>query len=293
MDAASEARLPAPVALRGIGTIVVPSERSFDSVVDVLPWLKSRKMRKFMGKQDQLAVVAAGLASRDAGLSEEDLHLRTGIYLCVGYIPFERDEIETIARNSSSNGQFSMDLFSTKGFEEVNPLLTFRCLPNMPIFHVSLNLNIQGPYFITYPGPGQFYLALEQAVLALQSGEIEYALVGGVADQNNFLVKHHFERMGFGAAQLFDAAGFLCLQKDDPKSERKLLKFSIKYLGGRASLPANFHEILTAGAETRSPMNDVSYGAARLPILLQKAEGKFSDHLKTMDGIEAESEWLL
>ncbi|MGH9856483.1 MAG: beta-ketoacyl synthase N-terminal-like domain-containing protein, partial [Acidobacteriota bacterium] len=150
----------------------------------------------FMGKQDQLAVIAAGMAARDAGLSEKDLRCKTGIYLCVGYIPFEQQDIESIARNSTIDGKFSMDLFSTKGFEQVNPLLTFRCLPNMPIFHVSFNLNIQGPYFITYPGPAQFYMALEQACIAIESGEIEFALVGGVADQNNFLVQHHYKRSG-------------------------------------------------------------------------------------------------
>jgi len=278
MDTTPKAQLSDPIALRGIGTIVVRPEASFESSVDVLPWLKSRKMRKFMAKQDQLAVIAAGLAAREAGLSAEDLRLRTGIYLCVGYIPFERSEIEAIAKNSTGNGQFSMDFFSTKGFEEVNPLLTFRCLPNMPIFHVSLNLNVQGPYFITYPGAGQFYTALEQAVLALQSGEIEYALVGGVADQNNFLVQHHFERMGFANQTFFDAAGFFCLQRNAGSSERKLLAFSIDYSAEGPSLHANF---------------DVPYGAATLPILMQQQEGRFSDYLETLDGIRAESHWIL
>ena len=228
-----------------------------------------------MGKQDQLAVIAAGLAAKSAGMSDEDLRMKTGLYLCVGYIPFERQEIETIAKNSSSNGEFSMELFSTKGFEEVNPLLTFRCLPNMPIFHVSLNLNIQGPYFITYPGAGQFYLALEQAVFALESREIDYALVGGVADQNNFLVQHHFQRLGFDASQLLDAAGFLCLGRGN--GQQRLVKYKILFSSDKAD-----------GTSAVQP-----YGAATLPILLDKNHGKFSDHLKTMDGIEAESEWLL
>jgi 3-oxoacyl-(acyl-carrier-protein) synthase len=275
MDTASETRFSDSVALKGIGTIVAPQKAEFETAVDVMPWLKSRKMRKFMGKQDQLAVIAAGMAARNAGISDEDLRLRTGLYLCVGSIPFEREEIETIAKNSSDNGEFSMERFSTKGFDEVNPLLTFRCLPNMPIFHVSLNLNIQGPYFITYPGPGQFYLALEQAVFALESGEIEYAFVGGVADQNNFLVQHHFHRLGFDASQLQDAAGFLCLKKENV--QRGLVKYKIQYNPDKAD---------GTSAVQR-------FGAATLPILLEQNHGRFSDHLKTMDGIEAESEWLL
>jgi 3-oxoacyl-(acyl-carrier-protein) synthase len=275
MDTASETRFSNSITLKGIGSIVVPQKTKFEKAVDVTPWLKSRKMRKFMGKQDQLAVIAASLAARNAGLSGQDLQLKTGIYLCVGHIPFERDEIETIAMNSSQNGEFSMERFSTKGFDEVNPLLTFRCLPNMPIFHVSLNLNIQGPYFITYPGAGQFYLALEQAVFALQSGEIEYALVGGVADQNNFLVQHHFQRLGLDSSQLHDAAGFLCLGKEDGK--RRLLNYRIEYNSGSAG---------------KKPAVQ-PYGAAILPIQLEKNYGNFFDHLETMDGFQAESEWLL
>src|SRR5688572_29797121 len=108
MDPTFETRFSDPLTVFGTGSIVLSS----DANVDVLPWLKQRKMKKFMGKQDQLAVIAAGVAAQDAGLSEEQLRCRTGIYLCVGYIPFERMEIETIARNSSSNGKFSMDLFS-------------------------------------------------------------------------------------------------------------------------------------------------------------------------------------
>ena len=38
---------------------------------------------------------------------------------------------------SVENGAFSMPAFSTTGFRAVNGLLTFRCLPNMPAFHVS------------------------------------------------------------------------------------------------------------------------------------------------------------
>ena len=116
---------------------------------EVLPWLKSRKMRKYMGKQDELAVIASGKAFRMAGIADADARERVGIYLCVGYIPFERADIEALTTHSIRGGRFSMELFSTAGIEQVNPLLTFRCLPNMPIFHVSLNFGICGPYFVT------------------------------------------------------------------------------------------------------------------------------------------------
>jgi hypothetical protein len=279
MDPTFETRFPHPLKLRGTGSIVAAQ----DSEIDVLPWLKYRKMKKFMGKQDELAVTACGLAARNARLSEEDLRTKTGLYLCVGFIPFERQEIETIARNSSDSGSFSMDLFSTKGFDEVNPLLTFRCLPNMPIFHVSLNLNIQGPYFITYPGAAQFYVALEQACIALEQKEIDFALVGGVADQNNFLVQHHYKRTRIGTKATPDAAGFLCLERNG--TERVLLGLRMNYQTRETAQRERW-----ADTEVKEHL-----GAASLAVLLDQSPqtGNVTHYIESVDGMQAESFWSL
>jgi 3-oxoacyl-(acyl-carrier-protein) synthase len=279
MDSTSEARFPHPLKIRGTGSIVAAP----DSQIDVLPWLKHRKMKKFMGKQDELAVIASGLAARNAQLTDEDLRTKTGLYLCVGFIPFERQEIETIARNSTDNGKFSMDLFSTKGFDEVNPLLTFRCLPNMPIFHVSLNLGIQGPYFITYPGAAQFYVALEQACLALERKEIDFALVGGVADQNNFLVQHHYKRSGLEKKATSDAAGFVCLERNG--LDRGLLGLRMTYQ------PQETTEIERwADVDMQEHL-----GAASLAVMIDQSSqtGKVQHYLESLDGMKAESYWNL
>ena len=167
-----------------------------------------------MGIQDDLAVVAASRAVQAAG----NLGVpgeRVGLYLAVGYIPFEQRDIERLVTKSVDGADFSMARFSTEGVASINPLLTFRCLPNMPAFHISLNLELRGPYFVTYPGPSQFYLALEQACLALEIGTIDVALVGGVANQRNFLVEHHMRRLDppTPAERLEDAAGCLVLER--------------------------------------------------------------------------------
>ena len=151
-------------------------------------------MRKFMGRQDELAVIAAARAVAAAALPKA-LGERCGLYLSVGFIPFEDADLAMLVDASTAEGRFSMERFSTTAFRALSPLLTFRCLPNMPAFHVSLNLDVQGPYSVGYPGIGQFYLALEEAAAALDEGTIDLALVGGVADQDNVLVQHHFSRI--------------------------------------------------------------------------------------------------
>src|SRR6266545_929174 len=178
------------VVVTGMGHVI-------SGLCDPTPYLKVRKNRKFMGVQDDLAVVAAGAALEHAALDagHGGLGERVGLYLAVGYIPFEQSDIDQLLESSVDERGFSMHRLSTVGYSQLNPLLTFRCLSNMPAFHISVNFDIQGPYFVTYPGPGQFYLALEEACRALLANAIDVALVAGVAHQRNFLVAHHFGRL--------------------------------------------------------------------------------------------------
>jgi len=290
---------PDKISLTGSGSCVLAPG---DAVaLNVLPFLKTRKMRKFMGKQDQLAVIAACLSLQGRTLSAQALRERTGIYITVGYIPFERDDIEAMARHSVEDGRFSMKQFSTDGIEQVNPLLTFRCLPNMPAFHVSLNCGIQGPYFVTYPGAGQFYLALERAVAALSAHEIDYALVGAVADQDNFLVE--FDRANKSSLRnrsVRDAAGFVLLERNSGVAGAApalaLQELDVNYRphdpwAGGSAHQENF-------APDDAAADSAFLGAASLPVFLDQARrrnqgGELTHRVATGDGIEASSRWRM
>ncbi|MCP4691820.1 MAG: hypothetical protein GY859_27490, partial [Desulfobacterales bacterium] len=131
-------------------------------------FLRARKTLKFMSKQDRLAVAAGGKALTRAGAMEERPGLRRGVFMAVGFIPFRREEADRLCARAQQNGRFSMEKFSTEGYDGVNPILAFSCLPNMPAHHLSANFDIQGEYFITYPGVAQFYLALQEAVARLR-----------------------------------------------------------------------------------------------------------------------------
>ena len=240
-----------------------------------------------MGPQDDLAVVAAGKALAAAGLGAA-LGERTGLYAAVGYIPFEESEIELLLQGSLEGPAFSMRRFSTEGFSAVNPLLTFRCLSNMPAFHVSVNFDIQGPYFVTYPGPGQFYVALEEARAALEAGRIDVALVLGVAHQQNFLVRHQFGRVDPPQTKLADAAGCLVLERADRAAGRvrgRLLQCDLSYQ------PADPFESSVAPSEVGA---DDALGPASLPVALAAAApGRLRHELRSRDGFVASSLWSL
>jgi 3-oxoacyl-(acyl-carrier-protein) synthase len=241
-----------------------------------------------MGAQDDLAVVAAGRAIQSAGLGAA-LGERTGLFVAVGYIPFEETEIDLLLQGSLANGAFSMERFSTEGYNAVNPLLTFRCLSNMPAFHVSVNFDIQGPYFVTYPGPGQFYVALEEARAALQSSRIDVAVVLGVAHQQNFLVRHHFGRIDYPTTELSDGAGCVVLERADAARARsaplraRLEACAVTYVPG---------DPLETGRAWAESGADASLGPASLPVALSQGSGGiFRHNVLSRDGIEASSVW--
>ena len=310
MDSASESGNDRKIVVSGLGGIDLSGESASDDDLDVIPWLKSPKTKKFMGKQDQLAVIAAGRALRDAGIEEGALLEGAGVYLCVGYIPFEQQDLEPLVRDSTAAGQFCMERFSAEGLEQVNPLLTFRCLPNMPIFHVSMNFGIQGSYFITYPGVGQYYLALERAVGDLRRGVVELALVGAVADQDNFLVRHQLRRFSSSGAGsepdwsvLPDSAGCLCLELEGSVRRREgnprleLVSFGIEYeapdlLAGPTTYSEKIAPAGRPGAAGRRPY----HGAASLPLSLCQlsvsgAAEEIVHEVSTFDGFAATSRW--
>ena len=290
--------------------------RSLAECIDPTPYLKVQKQRKYMGTQDDLAVVAAGRAIESAGLGNGALGERAGLYLVVGHIPFGQDDIDALFAASLENGRFSMPCFSTAGLRAVNGLLTFRCLPNMPAFHISVNFDIQGPYFVSYPGPGQLYLVLEEASAALWAGDIDVALVGGVAHQRNFLVEHHFSRVDHPvpADRLLDAGGCLVVETAEHARRRgapmrgALVSFETAYLAhspfDESIAPLEQFEVCSMHmVHSENPSRNVNpdltdaLGPASLPALLSAAANRgpcrIQHRLQSRDGIRATSHWEL
>lgn len=161
---------------------------------DPVPFLRVKKTAKFMSKQDRLAMSAAARAVSSSGLSADVLETQTLIAMGVGPIPFQESEALAVAERSRQDGSFSAECFCRDAYEEVNPMLLFACLPNMPTYHISANLNIRGGYYLTYPSCTESYQALQNAVDSLTEGRAMAVLFGGVADQQNFLVRNHHHK---------------------------------------------------------------------------------------------------
>jgi 3-oxoacyl-(acyl-carrier-protein) synthase len=285
------------------GVIVGDGER-----VNAAPWLREKKSRKYMGVQDELAVVSAGRALAAAGLAASLPSERSGLYLAVGYIPFEERDIDPVLSASlDAAGEFSIERFSTEGYLRAHPLLAFRCLPNMPAYHVAANFGIEGPYHVGYPSAGQLYLAIEAASEALAEDDVDVAVVVGVAHQRNFLVEHHMRRIGAAVegGELCDAAAALVLEGERFASERgaktlgRLAELSIDYLAfdPLEAVPPRREQIETgmAGVDGAA-LAHKELGPAS-PLCLLEAAWKAGaervvHRLSGRDGIAAHSLWL-
>ena len=266
---------------------------------DPTPFVKARKLRKFMGRQDDLAVVAAGRALQSASLTMP-LGERCGLYLAVGYIPFEGADIDQLLTASLDGDAFSMTRFAANAFGAINPLLTFRVLPNMPAFHVSLNFDVQGPYTVSYPGAGQFYAVLEEGCAALASSTVDVALVGAVADQQNALVEHHFSRLTppIESARLVNASAFLVIERTSDARARgavsraQLADCRVEYTPVDPFDPAKPYECLARGGVCVRDGREL--GPASLPFAIAGTErARLTHELRTRDGFTASSAWDL
>ncbi len=204
------------IVVTGIASTRVPRSVAFSGAVNPIPFLRTPKSRKYLSPQDDLAVVCAGRAIADAMLPKGPLGPNAALAMCVGFLSFDRKDTDPVIAVSTGDDQkFSMTKFAAEGMRKTHPLLTFRCLPNMPAYHVSVNFGIQGPYLATYPTVAQTYGCIEQAVRWLQTGRVSVALVGAVAHQNNFLVDHHLGRIAHPAdlANVFDAGSVMVLER--------------------------------------------------------------------------------
>ena len=252
----------------------------------VIPYLRDPKVIKLMSIQDQLSVICACQAVKQAGLSSDELDNKTGIYITVGYISFDDMDLNVLSKYSEENFLFSIKRFSTEAIYQLNPLLTFKCLPNMALFHVSNELQIHGRYFISYPGPGQWFQCLERAVDDLQAQRVTYALVGAAAYQNNKLVRHQMNRINIGQTkQLVDNAAFWILTKSDTK--QSIATLQILDLCYHPIDPFSFNMKDVSENKLFNQNLGVVEPQAYLSSLITSGKNEISLCYKSHDGIEA------
>ena len=188
------------------------------------PFVPEPKLVRLMNRDAQLAVAAAQLALRDAGLTVGRDYLPEDIALfgAAGTVGLPLCEVAPLLRASTDpDGRFDPERFGHAGLRAVSPLLSFKILSNMPVCFVSLCANLQGANAIYTPWEGQGAQAIAAGVQALTAGDATCAVVGGCDVKTHELafigleqhgLFHAWEETGTGPVP-GEGAAFLVLER--------------------------------------------------------------------------------
>jgi 3-oxoacyl-[acyl-carrier-protein] synthase II len=157
------------------------------------------KAVRLMNRDAHLAVAAARLAMRDAGLAPGVPYRRdeVALYGATGLAGLPLAEVAPLIRHSAApDGRFDPRRFGQTALKRVRPVLSFKILSNMPISFVSIFEEAQGPNAVYNPWEGQGAHALAAAIRAVRRGDAPCALAGGCDAKTHELAFIALEQQG-------------------------------------------------------------------------------------------------
>lgn len=150
---------------------------------DPRAYVPNRKSLKVMARDAQLAVAAALLACRDAGIPGAVDPDRLGVILGADRISNTLETCEPTYRACYSAGRFDYRRWGAEGLAATFPLTFLMVLPNMAASHVSIALDARGPSNTVHHGDVSGLLALIEAARILQRGTADVMVAGGTSSQ--------------------------------------------------------------------------------------------------------------
>jgi len=166
-------------------------------------YFPDNKNLRLMNRDAQMAVVAARLAMRDAGVVPGELYPaeEIALYGATGLSGMPPAEIGHLVRNAATaDGSLDLRRFGDVALRRIRPVLSFKILANMPICFVSIFENLRGPNAVYTPWEGHGAQAIAAGVRAIASGEVPCAVVGGCDVKTHWLSFISLQQLG-----LFDS----------------------------------------------------------------------------------------
>lgn len=153
---------------------------------DPKPYIRPRKSLKVMSREMKFGNVAAALAQEDAQLDPTSLDSdRFGVTYGVDMLYFPPMQVEQVYRACMKEDRFVYDEFGTSAMKELHPLWLLLCLPNMVACHIGISCGARGPTNTITLGEISGLLAIIEATHAIQRGQVDVMIAGGVGNLLN------------------------------------------------------------------------------------------------------------
>ena len=146
-----------------------------------------RKAAKLMARDIGMAVAAADMAVRDAGLVTKGIDpenpqvdpVRLGTDMGAGLIDIDLNELGAAVEQSLDQGrQFSYDLWGKRGMAQLTPLWLLKFLPNMLACHIGIIHDAQGPSNTVLCGDVSSHQAIGEAFHMVSAGAADICISG-------------------------------------------------------------------------------------------------------------------
>lgn len=169
--------------VEGLPSAVAAEIGEFDASAYAFPRNRKalKKSAKYMARDIELAVGAALMAIRDAGLENGGVEpTRIGIDLGAGLIASELDELTpAIERATAPDGRFDYHVWGKEAMSEMEPIWLLKYLPNMLACHISILLDCQGPSNTITEAEAAALVAIGEATRIIARGRADVMITGG------------------------------------------------------------------------------------------------------------------
>lgn len=153
-----------------------------------------RKATKVMARDIEIAVAAADLAARDAGLNtaaqtEGDpsyAPAHVGCHIGAGLIAADTTELTAaLIKSQREDGSFDIHHWGEEGMTNLTPLWLLKYLPNMLACHVTIVHDLQGPSNTITCAEASGGLSFGESLRVIQRGQADACFCGGAESNLN------------------------------------------------------------------------------------------------------------
>lgn len=152
-----------------------------------------RKATKVMARDIELAVAAADLAAKDAGLATAVGDAppsydpaRIGCHIGAGLIAADTEELTAaLVKSQREDGSFDIHHWGNEGMTNLTPLWLLKYLPNMLACHVTIVHDLQGPSNTITCAEASGGLSFGESLRVIQRGQADAGFCGGAESNLN------------------------------------------------------------------------------------------------------------